>query len=261
MASLTQPGLGGAVLLVTGGTSGIGLSTARHLLESGAHVVITGRSQSRLEEASEKLLPVSDHGTRLLTSQADAADLGDMDTLMARIAERYGHLNGFFANAGSGIFKTMDETEEADFDELVSVNFKGVFFAVKKALPLLRAAGGGSIVLNASWTMHRGMVTAPIYAATKAAVHNLARSLGVDLAPEGIRLNSVSPGFIHTPMYDTFAPDEADRAATVAAVPAGHTGTAEDVAHAVGFLLSPQSSYIIGQDIGIDGGLVMATPR
>ncbi|MGW6739181.1 SDR family NAD(P)-dependent oxidoreductase [Streptomyces sp. NPDC055025] len=260
MASPTQPGLDGAVLLVTGGTSGIGLSTARYLLESGAHVVITGRDQSRLEEASEQLLSVSGEGSRLLTSQVDATDLDGMDSLMVRIRERYGHLNGLFANAGSGIFKDIDATDETDFDQLVSGNFKGVFFTVKKALPLLRQAGGGSVVLNASWTLHRGMVPAVVYAATKAAVHNLARSLGVGLAHEGIRVNSVSPGYIRTAMYDRFTPDEGGREATASAVPAGYNGSSDDVAHAVGFLLSPLSSYIIGQDVVIDGGLIMGMP-
>ncbi|MEU3186717.1 SDR family oxidoreductase [Streptomyces sp. NPDC006923] len=256
-----QSGLTDAVLLVTGGTSGIGLATVRHLLESGARVVVTGRDNERLMTACEQLEDVSDRGSRLLPVRTDAADLAGVDTLMREIGERYGRLDGLFANAGSGIFKTIHDTDEDDFDELVAVNFKGVFFTVKKALPLLRQAGGGSIVLNASWTLHRGMVPAAVYAATKAAVHNLARSLGTDLAHEGIRVNSVSPGYIRTPMYDLFVPGEAGREATAAAVPAGHNGTPEDIAHTVGFLLSPRSRYIVGQDVVIDGGLVMGLPR
>ncbi|MFF3749896.1 SDR family NAD(P)-dependent oxidoreductase [Streptomyces sp. NPDC002018] len=256
-----QSGLTDAVLLVTGGTSGIGFATVRHLLKSGARVVVTGRSEERLTTAREQLKDVSDGGSRLLPVRADAADLPGTDALMEEIGERYGRLDGLFANAGSGIFRTIHDTEEDDFDKLVAVNFKGAFFTVKKALPLLRQAGGGSVVLTASWTLHRGMFPAAVYAATKAAVHNLARSLGTDLAHEGIRVNSVSPGYIRTPMYDTFVPSEAGREATAAAVPAGHNGTPEDIAHAVGFLLSPQSHYIVGQDVVIDGGLTMGLPR
>ncbi|WP_237291601.1 SDR family NAD(P)-dependent oxidoreductase [Streptomyces sp. Sge12] len=164
------------VVLITGGTSGMGLATARLLLEAGAEVVITGRDDARLDRAAEQLAEVSDRGARLLTVRADSASLTDFDRLAALIRERHGRLDGVFANAGVGVFQRSGEVTEQDFDRSVDVNFKGVFFTVQKVLPLLDAAGGGSIVINASWTLHRSLAVAPVYAATKAAVHALART-------------------------------------------------------------------------------------
>ncbi|MGK5530381.1 SDR family NAD(P)-dependent oxidoreductase [Streptomyces sp. URMC 129] len=247
------------VVLITGGTSGMGLATARLLLDGGAHVIITGRDDARLDRAAEQLDGPSGPGARLLTVRADAGSPADLDRLAAVIRERHGRLDGVFANAGIGIFQRGEEVTERDFDQLVAVNFKGVFFTITRALPLLDAAGGGSVVINASWTLHRGMAISPVYSATKAAVHNLARTLGSDLAPRGIRVNSVSPGFIVTEMFEGAVPEEA-RGAVVAQVPMGRLGRAEDVAETVAFLLSPRSSYITAQDIAVDGGLVNALP-
>ncbi|MFJ2747835.1 SDR family NAD(P)-dependent oxidoreductase [Streptomyces sp. NPDC087297] len=248
------------VALITGGTSGMGLATARLLLEAGAEVVITGCDDARLDRAAEQLAEVSDRGARLLTVRADSASLTDLDRLAALIRERHGRLDGVFANAGIGVFQRSGEVTEQDFDRSVDVNFKGVFFTVQKVLPLLDAAGGGSIVINASWTLHRGLAVAPVYAATKAAVHNLARTLGSDLAERGIRVNSVSPGYIVTEMFDAANPDPASHDAIRSQVPLRRLGRAEDVAETVAFLLSPRSSYITAQDIAVDGGLVNAVP-
>lgn len=247
-------------VLITGGTSGMGLATARLLLESGAHVVITGRDDARLGRAARELDGVSDHGARLSAVRADSADLADLDRLADLVRERHGRLDGVFANAGTGVFQRSGEVAEQDFDRSVDVNFKGVFFTVQKTLPLLDAAGGGSIVINASWTLHRGPAVAPVYAATKAAVHNLARTLGSDLAGRGIRVNSVSPGYIVTEMFHAANPDPASHEAIRSQVPLGRLGRAEDVAETVAFLLSPRSSYITAQDIAVDGGLVTAVP-
>ncbi|MEU9129713.1 glucose 1-dehydrogenase [Kitasatospora sp. NPDC048540] len=254
-------GFTGRVVLVTGGTSGIGFATARLLLARGARVVITGRTEERLRRAADRLADVSDGGARLLTVRADAADLSDTERLMDRIRESYGRLDGLFANAGVGVFERLESTTEADFDRLVDVNVKGVFFTVQRALPLLEAAGpGASVVINASWTLHRAMEVAPMYAATKAAVHNLARSLSAGLADRGIRVNSVSPGYIHTEMYDEIITEEAAREATRVAPPLQRVGSSEDVGEAVSFLLSERASYITGQDLAVDGGLVMKVP-
>ncbi|KJS58201.1 oxidoreductase [Streptomyces rubellomurinus] len=246
----------GRVVLITGGTSGMGLATARLLLENGAHVVITGRSEERLARAAEEL----DGGARLLTVRADSASLADLDRLVALIRDHHGRLDGVFANAGVGVFQRGSEATEQDFDHLVDVNFKGVFFTIQKALPLLEAAGGGSVVINASWTLHRGMAVAPVYAATKAAVHNLARTLGSDFAERGIRVNSISPGYIVTEMFEAAVPDPASHEAIRSQVPLKRLGRAEDIAETVAFLLSRRSSYITAQDIVVDGGLVTAIP-
>ncbi|MFG3053839.1 SDR family NAD(P)-dependent oxidoreductase [Kitasatospora sp. NPDC048239] len=250
------------VVLITGGTSGMGLATARLLLERGAHVVITGRDQDRLDRAAERLTgSPSTPGGRLLTVRADVAVRAGLDRLTATIRDRHGRLDGVFANAGVGIFQRGCDVTEQDFDHTVDVNFKGVFFTIQQALPLLDAAGGGSVVINASWTLHRGMAEAPVYAATKAAVHNLARTLSSDLAPRGIRVNSVSPGYIVTEMFEALIPDDpAVYEGIRARIPLGRLGRAEDVTEAVAFLLSPASSYITAQDLAVDGGLVNALP-
>ncbi|MFI1462363.1 SDR family NAD(P)-dependent oxidoreductase [Nocardia carnea] len=236
------------IALVTGGTSGIGIATAKRLIGEGAQVVVTGRNATRLEAA------VADLGDRAHGFVADVADLTALDALVRDIRDRHHRIDVVFANAGVGIFAPVREITEEDFDRSVAVNFKGVFFTVQKALPLI--PDGGAIVVNASWTLHRGVDELGLYSATKAAVHNLARTLAADLAPRGIRVNSISPGYIDTPMYP-----EAELPAQVAAanrsrVPAGRFGRPGEVADAVAFLASTEASYINGQDLIIDGGLV-----
>ncbi|GAB3480027.1 glucose 1-dehydrogenase [Amycolatopsis cihanbeyliensis] len=239
------------VALITGGTSGMGLATARLLLAEGARVVITGRDRTRLDAAVAEL----GGGDRILAVPNDVARLADLDTLMATIRDRHGRLDVVFANAGVATFLPNGEITEAEFDRVLDINVKGVFFTVQKALPLLseRAA----IVLNASWTVHRGLPGASLYAATKAAVHNLAHTLAAELGHRGIRVNSVSPGYIGTPMFHENIPAEA-HAGVAAAVASGRIGTAEEVADAVAFLASADASYVNGQDLIIDGGLVAA---
>jgi NAD(P)-dependent dehydrogenase (short-subunit alcohol dehydrogenase family) len=256
--SADDPGLVGRVILITGATSGIGLATARLLLDSGAHVVITGRDDARLARSADHLGRPASGGSRLLTVQADVCDLAGLDRVMSVIGERHGRLDGVFANAGAGVFQHAADVTEEDFDHTVAVNFKGVFFTVHKALPLLEAAGGGSVVINASWTLHRGLAGAPVYSATKAAVHNLARTLGTDLARHGIRVNSVSPGYIVTGMFHAANPDPASHDAIAAQAPLKRLGQPQEIAEVVAFLLSGRSSYITAQDIVVDGGLVTA---
>ncbi|WP_157244848.1 glucose 1-dehydrogenase [Nonomuraea typhae] len=236
------------IALITGGSSGMGLAAAARLRAEGAEVVITGRDQARLEAAAKEL--------GVLAVRSDAADPAALDTLMETVAERYGRLDVVFANAGVGTFKPTAEVTEADFDHTVGVNLKAVFFTLQKAVPLM--SRGGAIVINASWTLNRGLPIASVYAATKAAVHNLARTFAADLAARGIRVNSVSPGYIDTPMYRDFS--DGDHEAVTRQIALGRLGTAEDVAGAVAFLASPDAAYITGQDIVIDGGLVTVTP-
>ncbi|WP_431970330.1 SDR family NAD(P)-dependent oxidoreductase [Nocardia sp. bgisy134] len=241
------------IALVTGGSSGMGLATARRLLAEGATVVITGRDKSRLDDAVAEL----GDGDRVLAIPGDASSLTDLDALTDAIRERFGRLDVVFANAGVASFGPYAEITEAEFDRVVDINFKGVFFTIQKTLPLL--PDGAAIVVNASWTLHRGMPGGSLYAATKAAVHNLAHTLAAELGPRRIRVNSVSPGYIETPMFDAEVSAEA-RVAVVGEVVAGRIGTAEDVADAVAFLASEEASYINGQDLIIDGGLVAAIP-
>lgn len=253
------------IVLITGGTSGIGLGAARLLLHLGATVIITGRDDGRLASAAAQLNAaalsnVAADPASLWPIRADAASLPDLDSLMSRIADRFGRLDGIFVNAGAGLFGRAADVTEDDFDRTIDVNFKGVFFTVQKALPLLTAAAGASVVINASWTLHRGMSVAPVYSATKAAVHNLARTLGSDLAESGVRVNSISPGYIATEMFHDAFPDPASHDSIRAQVPLQRFGQAEDIAQTVAFLLSNRSSYITAQDIVIDGGLVAAIP-
>ncbi|TKK90768.1 glucose 1-dehydrogenase [Herbidospora galbida] len=243
----------GKIALITGGTSGIGLATAERLLAGGAHVVVTGRDKTRLGAAVEHL----DGGDRVLPVPGDAASLPDLDRLTTAIASRFGRLDVVFANAGTAVFQPLGEVTEAGFDHVMATNVKGVFFTIQKTLPLL--ADGGSIVVNASWALHRGLSGAALYAASKAAVHNLTHTLAAELGPRGIRVNSVSPGYIETPMFHEHISAEA-AAVALASVATGRLGTAADVAYAVAFLASDAASYVTGQDLIIDGGLVAAIP-
>ncbi|ADB49836.1 SDR family NAD(P)-dependent oxidoreductase [Conexibacter woesei] len=240
------------IALVTGGTSGMGLAAARRLLDGGATVVITGRDDARLAAAALEL----GDPQRLLTVRADVSVAADADRTTAAIAERFGHLDIVFANAGIALFKPFDVLGDAEADRLLDINVKGVLLTLRRSLPLL--ADGGAIVLNASWTAHRGLAGGSVYAASKAAVASLARSLAAELAPRGIRVNAVSPGYIRTDMFVTAVPDNVAEGAVRKQIALGRIGTAEEVADAVAFLASEQARYVTGQELIIDGGLLGA---
>ncbi|HEX4816680.1 MAG TPA: SDR family oxidoreductase [Nonomuraea sp.] len=246
----------GMTVLITGGGSGIGLATARRLVEGGGRVVLTGRDGDRLAVAA---LELGDRD-RVLAVPADVSRCADLDRLADRIRSAYGALTGVFANAGVPFAARAADITEADYDLVVGANFKGALFTVLKALPLLQ--DGGSVVLNGSWLAHRGAALGSLYAASKAAVLSLAHTLAPDLAERGIRVNAITPGHVQTPMLDTVTTgSDQVREFFRSQVALGRIGHPEEIAETVLFLLSARSSYITGQEIIVDGGLVSSIPN
>jgi NAD(P)-dependent dehydrogenase (short-subunit alcohol dehydrogenase family) len=246
MARLT-----GKVAVVTGGNSGIGLATAKRFREEGAKVVISGRDQKTLDQAVKTM------GGDVLAVRGDVSKLGDLDKLYKLVAEKFGKIDVLFANAGIAKFAPVGDSTEALFDETFDINVKGVFFTIQKALPLLNE--GASIIINSSVVNETGAASASVYAATKAAVRSFARTLTSELVDRGIRINVVSPGPITTPIFGrTGLPQEAvDEFARgiKERVPMKRFGKPEEIASTVLFLATPESSYITGVDINVDGGL------
>ncbi|MFI2259943.1 SDR family NAD(P)-dependent oxidoreductase [Streptomyces tubercidicus] len=244
----------GKVVLVTGGATGMGYAAAEQFLAEGAKVVITGRSEDKLKLAAERLAAAD----RVLAVPTDVSKPAEVDRLVSAVRERFGHLDVVFANAGVGVFKRIEEFTEEDVDYTVDVNFKGVFYTVQRSLPVLR--DGSSIVINASWTFHRGLVIGSLYAATKAAAANLAKTLASDLSDRRIRVNSVSPGYIDTEMFRESVPTAEAREDSAQQSVQKRVGTPEDVARTVAFLASDDAAFINGVDLLVDGGVVNSIP-
>src|ERR1700677_1319561 len=246
MAKLT-----GKVALVTGGNSGMGLATAKLFAAEGAKVVITGRRQDALDEAAKNV------GPSVLAVQGDVSKMADLDRLFATIKSKFGHLDILFANAGLGGVAPLGQVTEEQFDREFAINVKGLFFTVQKALPLLR--DGSSIILNASIAAHMGMEGFSVYSATKAAVRSFARTWTSDLKGRKIRVNSLSPGPIETPIFGKMGLSEEQangfKQALPGMVPLGRMGSDEEIARTVLFLASDDSSYITGIDLVVDGGM------
>jgi NAD(P)-dependent dehydrogenase (short-subunit alcohol dehydrogenase family) len=244
--------LAGKVALVTGGNSGIGLATAKLYAQEGAQVIITGRDQATLDGAAQEIGP----GT--LAVRADVASLPDLDQLFATIKRSYGHLDVVFVNAG--IFKGggLADSTEALYDETFNINVKGAFFTIQKAEPLLR--DGAAVVINASTVIHLGMLNASLYSASKAAVRQLARNLSNELIGRGIRVNVVSPGYTRTPIFGKagYSDEQIDGFISYASgeVPQRREGQPNEIAKAVLFLSTDDSSYVVGEEIIVDGGIV-----
>jgi NAD(P)-dependent dehydrogenase (short-subunit alcohol dehydrogenase family) len=244
--------LEGRVAVVTGGNSGIGLATARRFVAEGAYVFITGRRQSELDAAVKQI------GRGVTGVQGDVSNLGDLDRLYETVEQQKGRIDILFANAGTGQFAALGAITEEDFDKTFDVNVKGLLFSVQKALPLLK--DGGSIILNASIVSATGPPAFSVYSASKAAVRSFARTFTTDLKDRKIRVNAVSPGVIPSPGYtNSFGMTEQqlkDYANSVAAqIPLGRTGTLDEVAQAVCFLASDESSYVTGIELFVDGGM------
>lgn len=242
--------LEGRIALVTGGSSGIGLATAKQFIQEGAFVYITGRRQAELDAAVETL------GSQAKAVRADASNLTDLDGLYAQIRQDKGRLDVLFVNAGGGSFAPIGQITEEQFDRTFDTNVKGVLFTVQKALPLI--PDGGSIVLNASIVSVQGTPNFSVYSASKAAVRSFARTWTSDLKDRRIRVNVVSPGPIDTPGLSGLAQNEEQKnalyAQLAADVPLGRLGEPEEIAKAAVFLASEDASYIAGIELFVDGG-------
>jgi len=244
--------LAGKVAVVTGGSSGIGLATAQRFVDEGAYVFITGRRQNELDAAVKQI------GRNITGVQGDVAKLADIDKLYAAVNEQKGKLDVVFANAGIGELAPIGQITEEHFDKQFDVNVKGLLFTVQKALPLLQ--DGGAIVLNASIVSITGNPAFSVYSATKAAVRSFARTWSVDLKERKIRVNAISPGVVPTPGYNTglgMTQEQVDQfvKSMAANVPLGRPGTTDEIAKAVLFLASDDSSYVNGIELFVDGGL------
>ncbi len=246
-----NPKLAGKVALITGGSSGLGLATARRFIAEGALVFVTGRRKAELEAAAREL------GPQATPLQGDIAKSADLDRVFAAIRAQAGRLDILFANAGGGAFVPLEQVTEEHFDKYFGINVRGTVFTVQKALPLMPA--GSAIVLNGSMVSIKGVAAFGVYAATKAALRSFARTWAVELKPRRIRVNVVAPGTVVTPAYRSELGLSEEQiqgmeAQVAAAAPGGRAGTPGEVANAVLFLASDEASYVNGIELFVDGG-------
>jgi NAD(P)-dependent dehydrogenase (short-subunit alcohol dehydrogenase family) len=239
----------GKQVVIIGGTSGIGLATAKMLVDGGARVLVTGRSQAGLDSTQKEL------GKRGVVVSSDARSLTDIDALASRVKAEFGAFELLFVNAGLGLFAPLENTTEAMYDEMFNLNTKGPFFAVQKLAPLINQ--GGAVVLTTSIANVKGMPNLATYGAAKAALRSFARVFGAELLPREIRVNAVTPGPIDTPIIGKAFPDK-EVAAAVArqmreANPMKRFGTSEEVAKAVLFFAF-DATFTTGAELPVDGG-------
>ena len=244
--------LEGKVAVITGGNSGIGLATAQLFVTEGAYVFITGRRQSELDAAVKQI------GKNNVTGvQGDVSNLADLDRLYATVKEQKGRIDILFANAGIIEFAPIGSITESHFDKIFSVNVKGLLFTVQKALTLFQ--DGGFNRLNGSIAGSKGYEGSSVYSATKAAIRSFARTWTVDLKHRKIRVNAISPGPIDTPMTSSMVKSEEQgeqlKTSLLNAVPLGRMGNPDEVAKAISFLVSDDSSYVTGIELFVDGGM------
>jgi NAD(P)-dependent dehydrogenase (short-subunit alcohol dehydrogenase family) len=239
------------VALVTGGSAGIGLATARRFIDEGARLFITGRRQAELDAAAARL------GPKATAIRADSACLDDLDRLFAEIKQAAGRLDVLFVNAGGGTMLPLGAITEEHYDDIFGRNVKGALFTVQKALPLL--VDGASVILAGSITGSTGNAGCSVYSAAKAAVRNFARTWTLDLKKRGIRVNVLSPGATRTPgLLQLAGPDEALQKALIdrlaAGIPLGRVADPDEIARVAVFLASDDASFVAGAELFADGG-------
>lgn len=246
-----MPRLRDKTTLITGGTSGIGLATARRFLEEGARVAITGTNAARLDEARKTF------GAEVLVIEADAGEIAAQDHVARSVSQAFGKLDAVFVNAGIADIRPLGDWTEAAFDRSIDIDLKGPYFLIKALVPLL--SNPSSIILSGSVNAHMGMAGTQVYSLAKAGMISLARTLSGELVGRGVRANAISPGPIDTPLNDKLGLDaEAAKArakAVVGLVPAGRFGTAEEIANAAVFLASDECTFMVGAELLIDGGM------
>ncbi len=237
--------------LITGGTTGIGLETARAFLKEGARVAVTGQNPKSLESTRQEL------GSEVVVIASDASKTHDQQNVADEIRKSFGGLDTLFINAGIADLRPIEKWDEAGFDRTFDLNLKGPFFLIQALLPLF--ANPSSIVLNGSVNAHIGMPNTTVYGASKAALVALVRTLSGELISRGIRVNAISPGPIKTPLYSKLGLSEKDLKAVADSikgqVPAGRFGDPSEIAQAVVFLASEESAFTVGSELLIDGGM------
>ena len=240
------------VVLITGGTSGIGRATAVAFAEQGANVVISGRREA---EGAESVSLIQKAGGQGLFVRGDVSEESEIETLVAKTLERFGRLDFAFNNAGVGgdVRATMTATADI-YNRIMDINVRGVFFSMKHQIPAILQSGGGAIINNASVLALRPSANSPIYSASKGAVVGLTKSAALELAPKGVRVNAICPGIIETDLTQQIRSDEQNRALLMSRHPVGRFGRSEEVAAAVLYLCSPEASFITGVALPIDGG-------
>lgn len=236
--------------LITGGTSGIGLATARLFIAEGARVAVTGRDEAVFERVKAEL------GENALVLKGDVRSIEDMRAIAAEVKEKFGGLDVVFANAGRAFPSALDDIDEALYDEILDINVKGVVYTLQAALPILR--DGSSVILNTSFVAQTGKHGISLTAAAKAAVRSLARSWSYEFLYRRIRFNAIAPGAMDTPLISKWGMSEESvrdlKAELAKAIPVGHMGKAEDIAYAALYLASDESSYVVGTELVVDGG-------
>lgn len=242
--------LSGKIAVVTGGSAGMGLATAQLFYHEGAKVIITGRDQSALAAAAQSI------GRDVDAFRSDISNVADIEALRTHVADRYRRVDVVFANAGTARPGPFEHVSENDFDFGVDTNLKGTFFTVQKLVSLMTA--GGSVVLNTSIQGSKGWPGFTVYAATKAAIRSLARTLTAELSTKGIRVNAIAPGFIDTDLIRKVglsddAIEQINQQAH-AQIPMARSGTAEEIAKVVLFLASEEAAYVSGVELTVDGG-------